>query len=371
MINVEHTYSHLCDLTLKAHQEKFNHPLPLRIQHYDDCYGLPYKVITKRGVNFVGGGLKTSSNHDVGTLYEFECGDVSQEILEDVIYVGHISSICWGHTITDSIARLWWIINDAEKNKYAHFPICYFSETPLSNNYLEFIRLLGVPTNNLYRISQITHFNSVYVPDVCFDNHSVSLKFSNEYVNLINNVINRCSYCATPQRIFLARENSCRQVCSNDIKLILEKKGYVVIYPDKLSVSSQICLFQNAESIVAEESSISHNFIFCKEGTKVIILRKANTINMYQALINQLRKLDVVYIDCHLSICLEQPHRGPFFLYANDNFCNYFQKKMPTFPYKEFKSYLQNKFGVNILPHTYRIDSNYKDIIQKIVANTK
>ena len=365
MIDVQHTYPLLRNLTLEAHQMDYFNPLPLHIVHHQDCYGLPYKPINKGDINIVGGGLRLACSSGVGTLYDFDEQN-SIEITEDIIFVGHISSVCWGHTITDSTARLWWVAN----NKHAKLrilPIFYISETPLCGNYLEFIKLLGIPENHLHRLVDITHFHSVYLPDVCFDNHRVSLKFSKEYVSLINKVLNHRSKIPLPKKIFLVKKNSRRQICSEDVYKIITKHGYVMIHPDELSVPDQLSLFQNAESIISEESSLSHNFIFCRDGTKVVILRKANTINIYQALINQLRKLDVAYIDCHLSIMIKQRHRGPFFLYANKNFCEYFQEIEKTFPHEEFVLYLKNEGGENFWKTTLPLDVNYKEIIHELL----
>lgn len=369
MIDVRYSYPFLQNPTIEAHEDNYLEEGPLYINHYQNCYGLPYMALAKGDINHVGGGLMVSDDLHVGTLYDFEFGDC-EKVYDDVIFIGHISSVCWGHTITDSVGRLWWTATEL-KQKYDCLPVYYFSETPLNGNYLEFIKLFGVPLTQFRRLSKITHFRSVYVPDTCFDNYHVSLRYTKEYVSLINHVVNHVlhqgSSISYPRKFFLMRENSSRQICSNALKQIITDLGYKIIFPEKLSVSDQISLFQNAESIVSEESSLSHNFIFCKKGTKAIILRKANTINIYQALINELRQLDVVYIDCHLSICINQRHRGPFFLYANNNFCSYFNQTTPDFPYKEFATYIENECSGNVWDSIYHIDPYYKNIIQQLL----
>lgn len=366
MIDVRYSYSFLQDPTIEAHKDNYFKTGSLKINHYQNCYGLPYKALAKEDINYVGGGLKISDDLTIGTLYDFKSDDY-KKVDQDVIFIGHISSVCWGHTITDSIGRLWWIVTELKKN-YNHLPIYYFSETPLVGNYLEFIKLLGVPLNLFCHISKITHFRSVYVPDTCFDNHRVSLRYTKEYVSLIDHICRKGSKRSFPRKIFLMRENSSRQICCSGLSQIIIDLGYNLVYPEKLSVPDQVSLFQNAESIVSEESSLSHNFLFCKERTKVVILRKANTINVYQALINQLRHLDVVYIDCHLSVCINQRHRGPFFLYANDNFCSYFNRVTLAFPYDEFASYIEEACGKNVWNNIHHVDSYYKEIIENLIT---
>ncbi|MCQ2317762.1 MAG: glycosyltransferase family 61 protein [Bacteroidales bacterium] len=367
MIDIHYSYPLLQDPTIEAHKDNYFETGSLCINHYKDCYGLPYKALAKEDINYVGGGLKISDNLNIGTIYDFKF-DEGEKVDQDIIFIGHISSVCWGHTITDSIGRLWWIVTEIKK-KYNHLPIYYISETHLDGNYLEFIKLIGIPLTQFYRISKITLFRSVYIPDTCFDNHRISLRYTKEYVSLIDHICRQGSNIFSPRKIFLMRENSLRQICSSRLSQIIIDSGYHLIFPEKLSVPDQISLFQNAESIVSEESSLSHNFIFCREGTKVVILRKVNTVNIYQALINQLRHLDVVYIDCHLSICINQRHRGPFFLYANDNLCSYFNYMTPDFPYDEFASYIEDACGKNIWNNIYHIDSCYREIIENLITH--
>lgn len=373
MIDVRYAYSFLQNLTLEAHSENYFEERSLSIKHFNDCYGFPYKILQRGEENIMGGGLKVTSGLFIGTAYE--CASTPfKEITGDVIYAGFISSLCWGHTITDSLSRLWWLGNSSYVAQYQNLPIYYFSESPLEGNYVELLEFVGISKDRLHRINSITHFQSVYVPDVCFDNHRTSLRYNKDYISIIDKVIgrclaiSRCSISSLPKKIFLIKENSKRQICNNEIILTLEKQGYISIHPEKLSVQSQISLMQNADTIVSEESSLSHNFIFCKEGTKVVILRKANTINKYQALINLLKNLNVVYIDCHLSVYNKQQHRGPFFLYANKNFCKYFQRETPPFPYEDFLSYLKNECGTNILDGIHQVDSNYKEIIAELIG---
>ena len=369
MTSVEYTYPFLRNATIVASKENYLNPKSLQVTHYCDCYGLPYRPLAKGDVNYVGGGLRTLTGEEFGTLYEYDSKDAIN-IKEEVCFIGHISSICWGHIITDSIARLWWLADPSIKNHLINLPIYYFSETPLSGNFLDFIKLLGIPINNLHRLNRVTHFESVYVPDVCFDNHRISLRYSKEYNSLINQLITRCEHISTPRKFYLIRENSNRQICSNEIRMILEKTGFECIFPERYSVPYQISLFHNAKCIVSEESSLSHNFIFCKPYTRVIILRKANTINIYQALINTMRNLNVTYIDCHLSIGLNQRHRGPFFLYANENFCNYFRQNKRQFPYIEFNEYIQITKVAPSKNTTHPLDSHYKEIIQEILSSS-
>lgn len=366
MVSVHYAYDYMEHATLEAHKGEYFSSTPLGIAHYSNCYGLPYKNLSKCGRNIVGGGLRIDEDHTIGTLYEPEW-DSEEVVSSDVVYIGHFSSICWGHTITDSLARLWWVVDHLDTILSKCVDVYFISETPLDGNFKDIVRLLGIPVERLRRIDCVSRFRSVFVPDSCFNNHQVSLKYTREYVSLVEHLIQKKSNGTYSKKIFLIREDSNRQLCSAEIRNILENQGFTSVYPEKLSVPSQIAIFNNADSIVCEESSLSHNFIFCRKGAKVAILRKANIVNVYQALINQMKELEVDYIDCHLSICLEKAKRGPFFLYANNNLCRYFHEEPKSFPYEEFASYV-NLSGVgDVWKKDINIDPNYRGILMDII----
>lgn len=106
-------------------------------------------------------------------------------------------------------------------------------------------------------------------------------------------------------------------------------------------------MLQHVKSLVATEGSIAHNAVFCRPGTEVIILRKAFYTNDHQYVINQMRELNVTYIDVHLSLFTnDQPNLGPFFLYVNDNLVRFFKNRYGmeienTFSERRFLKYVQ------------------------------
>lgn len=62
----------------------------------------------------------------------------------------------------------------------------------------------------------------------------------------------------------------------------------------------------NADSVVATEGSISHNVIFCRSQTDVVILWKSNYVNGYSLVINECKNLNVTYIDANHTFNLKK-----------------------------------------------------------------
>jgi len=77
------------------------------------------------------------------------------------------------------------------------------------------------------------------------------------------------------KRVYISRgvEANGRNVSNErQLSLILKRRGFVTIYPEELDFPDQVSLYQSAEVIVAPAGGALTNLIFCKPGTKVLIL---------------------------------------------------------------------------------------------------
>lgn len=91
----------------------------------------------------------------------------------------------------------------------------------------------------------------------------------------------------------------------------------------------------NADSVVATEGSISHNVIFCRSQTDVVILWKSNYVNGYSLVINECKNLNVTYIDANHTFNLKNLSKwdGPFYLCITRHLRRYLNKSFVVFPF--------------------------------------
>jgi len=389
-IDLRYTYHHLIEKTEQSISQNHYLPDPLKVNVYRKCYGLPFVEQNCNGVYVDGGGLcvngeivaNTSLTSGWQSGYSFDSED-AVVIKEDIIFIGMLCNYCWGHIITDSLAHIWWFHTDEYRTKYSELPIYYWAPRPLCGNYLELMRLAGVPVEKLVYLEQLTYFERAIVPDSCFDQIDGGARiYTKEFISLVDYIVNQANAKMDipidfPEKIYMIRKNQGRQYFCKEIMNVLKAKGYSYIDPLNYPLSQQISLFHHAKEVVVEESSLAHNAIFCQEGTKLIILRKCNVINEYQTAINSMRNLDVSYIDCHLSVLTRDilPSEGPFFCYANDLFCKYFNMKYLGFPYKEFRKWLNyhNYYVEDIQTRACRLQwcAEYAEVFAKELSNTR
>lgn len=360
----------------------------LAYKQYLNPVALPIKqIISYNGdipVNHMAGGL-TYEGNIIANSTAFSNGALGYEVKEDeiedldedIIWISILRTKEWGHAITDSLKHLWWFESEEYKKHYSNLPIYCIIPAPIKGNFKQlFQSALGESGEVLLsKIRVVTHpirFKSAIIPDNCFESGNPRLGIepyvSQEYIELIQKIISTLSLNDKTKcfdKLYLARKQDKRTWTSKKLESILEAKGFHKIYPEDYSFAEQITLLQNVKELVAPVDSCAHNTIFCKNGTKVFLLRKCNEINKYQKIIDKARNLDVTYIDCHLSIMnySRQCYSGPFFIYPNKNFCDCFNvAEIPSFPIKEFRKYC-NYILYNLSDARLNVEKEYLNIL--------
>lgn len=280
----------------------------------------------------------------------------SQEIVEDdseVYYLGTFH-ICWGHEITDGMRLLWGIVPELggialnDKVKYA-YTLCS-NDHPLPQNFIMLLESFGVDKQRLVKIDAPTRFKKVYLADESYwydittdTKRTFGSTFRQLYEILCHKVV---PVKKEPTRtVYLSRSGWHKG--NPDFGEAMVERAFVenmnceVYRPENLSFVEMVRLLQETKTLIATEGSISHNALFLQPGTKLIILRKAGFISYYQLMINQLKDLEVTYIDAHRTHHFTHPiypYYGPFFLLVNKSLSDFLGIK-PQFPIKEYVRY--------------------------------
>lgn len=318
---IEYTQKrHFIDKDLDTISYENGYILP---SHYFFCGG----VLDQNGKSVQQGCF--NERYEAGILPEKE------EIFESddtVIFLGFLHNV-WGHCLMDGIKKLWFLQTAECKtllSKGAKLVYITPESKELKSHAVEFLKLAGFDINSAVFINKPTRFKKIIVPDnslICSQTDDVDKEeyfYTKEFVQtykLIKNNID--SYLdntySSFKKVYLTRtgfKNGLRDMGESSLEHVFKKEGYTIKSPEKLSFVDQVSLMQNCDTIATTEGSISHNAIFCKPQTKLILLRKSYYINGYQAVINEIADLDVTYIDAHNSIPFYQYTKvgGPFYM---------------------------------------------------------
>lgn len=322
----------------------------LSCSQYDNAYILPSLPQKKRV-----GGVFDSDRHFVSSsamdncsnpsAFKVDCDEIERKD-EVVIFIGTFCSI-WGHALTDSLKKLWFLFTDEGQSLLeAGARIAYlYLEKPDSYTH-KVLQLVGVDMNKVVDTSRAYQYKRVYVPDSSIM-HSPSDEdwrfFTDEYKMVIKRLADNIdTLCEEKneyyEKVYFSRRYSSqvgREWGERDIERVFRNLGYEIIYPEKLSILQQAAILRRCTCFATTEGSISQSAVFCKPGTHVTIVRKCNRPNFHQFIINEAVGLSVTYIDANKSFVANEtrPLHGPFYLCINSEMRRFYGKRICAFPY--------------------------------------
>lgn len=340
------------------------------------CLNLKNEPTALGGVEDVNGEFIDGTNFQTRTEigYHYDNHDICHK---DVVYIGLMHS-CYGHMITDSIAKLWYLQTEEYKNK--KLPLLYISDVPLKKWQYEILELAGVDLNKLITVDNVTRFNSIIVPDNSqIRNPGGEHYWSNEFRMTLDFMISRAIERVPVndvKKVYFTRTKWNRvydDYGEEMIEPLFKKAGYKIYSPESYSVAQQIALMQGADEMVSTDCSSAHNAIFMRPGSKMVLLRKGLFINYYSVMINEVCKLQTTVIDCSMSILNRNgqfAYAGPFFIYPNNNLCKFLKIKRKEFPYYKFRKYIRGVWR-RTLPESLIMENVYAIEMMKEIQYTK
>ncbi len=258
----------------------------------------------------------------VNGSYDISNYDV-EYIDETVVYLNFFYKH-WGHFIIDIVSRLWYV--QGKENKYkVVFTSKLFQQMDIDGNYLEFMNLFGIKTENIIILDKPTQFKKVIVPEVSI---YPGKYFTKEYKSIFEKVCNKVKKDKNiPKKIYLSRrffeKSKSKDRGERSVEKFFNQNNYISIYPEKLSLIEQIKYYKSCDEFACLSGTLPHNLIFSHDRCKVVIINKTYKLNKNQELINQVKKAKIIYIDCHISLLPVAYGKGPFIITSNDNLKNY------------------------------------------------
>ncbi|MEG4273771.1 MULTISPECIES: tetratricopeptide repeat protein [unclassified Microcoleus] len=162
----------------------------------------------------------------------------------------------------------------------------------------ESLRILGIPEEKVLESDRLPHIQATELIVPSFAGYlgwpsGWAMDFLRR--EFLKGIIPSSSY---PKRIYISRSKArYRRVLNEEDAIeVLEKFGFVSIFPESMSLAEQIAHFSHAEVIVAAHGSGLTNTIFCRQGTKVIELVSPHYISHYYWGISQYLQLEHYFL---------------------------------------------------------------------------
>ncbi|WP_077807096.1 glycosyltransferase family 61 protein [Neoasaia chiangmaiensis] len=225
------------------------------------------------------------------------------DICESAFYVGHID-LHYGHVITEFLSRLWALRDYRRDKQKLLFHSIYDEETVFSCSwFVELLALCGLSRDDFQYFCVPTRIRKLTVPSPAFGENNFVYKSFSDYCSQVGRLIekeNRKKYFN--KNIWLARYKLTKGTfkLSNEEELCNEliKYGFKIVFPEFLSVSEQISLF-NSNVVCGLIGSAFHTSIFQKKSRIVCLTKNQPSENFI--LMDAVSDADATYLDYPLS----------------------------------------------------------------------
>ena len=344
-------------------------------------YDFPhYGGVSDENYNFI----EESARYDVFGIERTKvlmCGKVYEEkyddyIDEEVVFLGLLIGH-WGHFILESIVRLWYFLDEKNKNKKA----CYIYEG-CGEDFLYFFEWFGLKKEQLIRIDKNTKFKKVIVPEVSSTHTNIYHKKYKETINKIKEKFEAYKY----KKVYISRdkfvhpEYGAKAYGEKVIEKIFENNGYKVIYPEDTGDEEMIKIMKGAEYVAGLQGSAINNILFANDNINIILLfRSKNTDKQSTvALLDYLTNKNATCIDAYLiSISYKSFYREfgqPYLIGMTEEIKNFFDDNNFKYNMKEVYKNLIDDINNYLKNFMYTNSQFYKDkkffIVQEDIKNS-
>ena len=251
---------------------------------------------------------------------------------EDVIYGGLLAEH-FGHFLTESLCRLWYVIQHPElKSK-----ILFLTVRGVSSFLNKILGLIGIDKERIIYVNKPIQCRSITVPEQAqYD----WLRITKEWFIPYQVINDRIKASGEHKKLYLTRttfeaEKARNMTCFNEnyFEDFFVARGFEKIAMEKLSLEEQIALIKSADEVAATLGTLTHWAMFCKPGTKFIMINRTdNFVLNIQCWINMNFDVDWYLVDGSKNLLYADRTHGACILGSN----------------KYWRAFVKNYFGEQV-----------------------
>ena len=165
-----------------------------------------------------------------------------------------------------------------------------------------------------------------------------------------------------------------------------KSKGYAAVRPETLPLEEQLNILANCTNFASTVGSCSHNSIFLKDNSEVILIPRS-FMGKFQSVLNEVNNTNATYVDSALSL-FQKDSYGPFCyiiskqlkkFFGDDSADEYSEEDLITFlqyvRYSMSHGYKENiklkEYYSTILPEFYSQLVQRKELMEKFGITIK
>ena len=177
-----------------------------------------------------------------------------------------------------------------------------------------FFEALGIPLCNVIYINKITRCKKIIIPEASF---KLNLNYHKKYLEIIDKIKANVP-AGNYNKVYFAKKYD-RSIGENLAIKLFASNGYKIIYPEQLTMKEKISILKGCKNFIASNGSNAHFSIFLSNTSQLTVLNRSDDIHHVQTQIDQLKKINVTYIDCYCDLLPTWLSLGPFaFNFTNE-----------------------------------------------------
>lgn len=186
------------------------------------------------------------------------------ELDEDVVYLGWLQAYHYGLFLLESLSRAWFLPEVDPSTRVAFHQVGRYPPAGASRRILD---LMGVPPERMIISTTPMRARRVFVPEALFELYTEAHDdMVNPFREVAAQIMGSGSGKPSEQPVYLSRGRltSDRRIIIGEAELeqILRDNGFLVVYPENLSLDEQVRLFNDHTDIFACAGSAAHTVLF-------------------------------------------------------------------------------------------------------------
>lgn len=225
----------------------------------------------------------------------------------------------FAHFILESLSRFWIFLND----EYPNVECVYISENEINKDYFEWIKLFGIQPSRISRLTEITTYSKVIVPEMSFRLHDY---YHPLFKKIIDKILSNVPSKPNNKIYYISRkyiENK-RIFGEKSIEYLFSGLNIEVLYPETLTAQELIFKLKSCKKVIAISGTSSHNSLFMMDNSNLVCLNRSPHFHPPQSMIDDMKNLKTTYIDVfRFSFINKNWSSGPFFVYPSKYFMKF------------------------------------------------
>jgi hypothetical protein len=293
---------------------------PPAVSVVEDAIYVPNGIASNRDQSKVIGGIvkpdgtpiETAQLHrkggkHFGGLSEAVTVKAERKLDEDVVYLGPLFNH-YGRVLLDSLARVWYL-SELDPSVKVAFNNTYTTSTREDSLVqavhqpwvFKLLSLFGIPSQRILALEEPTRLRRAIVPEPLFEQlYSAHVDMARPFREVATRVA--ADVTVSDQPLYLSRRRLTSRerpvVGESDLEDLLREHGFVIAYPETISIEDQIRLINSHSDIFSSVGSAAHSILFALGKPRLHLLANRDSIPGNFFLCSVLADAPTTYINC-------------------------------------------------------------------------